>query len=68
MKAPFGWTVIRRPNLFKPKGCVFLVYKRDCPADARHLAADLAPFTHTSKAKAIAAGERGEYAYKQKAA
>lgn len=67
MKAPFGWTVVLSRWHHKTKKPYF-VYKRDCPADARHLAADLAEFTHTTKAKAIAAGERGEYAYKQKAA
>jgi len=65
MKAPFGWTVIRRPNLFKPKGCVYLVYKRDTPADAAHWSADLAQYTHATKARAVAAGKRGEFAYKQ---
>lgn len=61
-KADFGWTVIARS--YTEKG--FHVYKRDCPADAAHLAADLAPFTHPTKAEAVAAGERGEYAYKGK--
>lgn len=61
MSAPFGWTVVHKPGT--PKGA-FFVYKRDCPADAAHFAADLAPFTHPTKAAATAAGERGEYAYK----
>jgi hypothetical protein len=64
MKAPFGWTVIRDtskpddPNAFK-------VYQREEPSDEEHFAADLAPYTHATKALAIAAGKRGEYAYKQ---
>jgi hypothetical protein len=57
---PFGWTVIRRDNV----PCGFFVYKRDCPADAAHHAADLAPFTHTTRQLAVQAGERGEFAYK----
>ena len=63
MKAPFGWTVIRDPSDYHMTG-MFVVYKRDCPADAAHHAADLAPFTHTTRALATAAGKRGEYAYK----
>lgn len=59
--APFGWTVVRKPG--SPEG-EFFVYKRDCPADAAHWADDFAPFTHPSKAKAIAAGKAGNYAYK----
>ncbi len=62
--APFGWTVVARggdPNSIH-------VYKRDCPATAAYGTADLAPFTHTSKAKAVAAGKRGEYAYKRRVA
>jgi hypothetical protein len=58
--APFGWTVIRRDSA----ACGFFVYKRDCPADAAHHAADLAPFTHPTKAAAIAQGKLGNVAYK----
>ncbi len=57
----FGWTVIAKGG--DPKK--IHVYKRDVPADAAHFAADLAPFTHPSEAKARAAGARGEYAYKR---
>jgi hypothetical protein len=60
MHAPFGWTVIRRDS----SPCGFITYKRDCPADQAHYAADLAPFTHTTRQEAIEAGKRGEYAYK----
>jgi hypothetical protein len=60
MKAPFGWTVIRRLSV----KCGFHVYKRDCPPDAAHFAADLAPFTHPTKVEAVAAGKRGDFAYK----
>ena len=56
MKAPYGWTVVARGG----DPARVHVYKRDCPAPA-----DLAPFTHASKAKALAAGKRGEYAYKR---
>lgn len=59
--APFGWTVVHKPGT--PNG-KFHVYKRDCPADAAHFAADLAAFTHSSKKAATEAGKRGEYAYK----
>lgn len=58
-KAPFGWTVVARggdPNDVH-------VYERDCPATG--LAADLAPFTHPTRAEAVEAGKRGEYAYKR---
>lgn len=61
--APFGWTVIRDMNAPRESG-KFKVYKRDRPADEANYAADLAPFTHTSEAKARAAGKRGEFAYK----
>jgi len=61
MNAPFGWTVIWKPGT--PVDA-FHVYKRDCPADAAHFSADLAPFTHASKRLAIEAGKRGEKAYK----
>jgi hypothetical protein len=60
-KASFGWTVVHKPGT--PKGA-FHVYKRDCPADEKHHAADLAPFTHSSEAKAREAGKAGNYAYK----
>jgi len=59
MKAPFGWTVVI--NGWDK----VVVYKRDCPTDNAHNSADLAPFTHPTKALAIAAGKRGEYAYKR---
>lgn len=59
--APFGWTVVRKGGSDK-----VIVYKRDTPADAAHFTEDLAPFTHPTKAAAIAAGERGEYAYKRR--
>ena len=66
MKAPFGWTVVARGGgRTNPAEDEIYVYKRDCPADAAHFAADLAPFTHDTKALAIAAGKRGEYAYKR---
>ena len=60
MKAQFGWTVIRKPGTLDQT----IVYKRDCPADTEHFAADLAPFTHHTKYAAVEAGKRGEYAYK----
>jgi hypothetical protein len=66
--AKFGWTVIRATFIrdrLVGRQRPFIVYQRDCPADAEHHAADLAPFTHPSRAKAVAAGERGEFAYKQ---
>lgn len=63
MKAPFGWTVISRTN--SPKG--FFVYKRDVPADEKHFAADLAPFTHSTKKEAEAAGVAGNVAYRGRA-
>jgi len=43
MKAEFGWTICRRC------GNPYHVYKRDCPADAGHFAADLAPFTFPTR-------------------
>jgi hypothetical protein len=61
MKAPFGWTVVAKGG--DPSNII--TYKRDCPADAAHHAADLAPFTHPTKAAAVAAGKRGEFAYKR---
>ena len=61
MLAPFGWTVIARWT----NRCGYHVYKRDCPADAAHYAADLAPFTHTTRKAAVEAGKRGEFAYKR---
>jgi hypothetical protein len=61
-KAKFGWTVVRNTDASKRP---FKVYERDCPADEKHFAADLAPFTHPTKTAAIAAGDRGEYAYKR---
>jgi hypothetical protein len=60
ISAPYGWTVIRRDEA----ACGFITYKRDCPADAAHFAADLAPFTHPTRAQAIEAGKLGNYAYK----
>ena len=56
-QAPFGWTVIRRDS--EPRG--FFVYKREVPG---HYAADLAPFTFSTYAEAVASGLRGEFAYK----
>jgi hypothetical protein len=65
-KALFGWTVVARGGgRENPAEDIIYVYPRDCPTDAAHHAADLAPFTHPSKAKAVAAGKRGEYAYKR---
>lgn len=63
MKAPFGWTVVRDMRAPVDSGR-FKVYKRDCPADKEHFAADLAPFTHDTARQAREAGQRGEYAYK----
>lgn len=60
-KAEFGWTVVARggdPNQVH-------VYKRDCPADAAHWCADLAPFTFATKVQAVDAGKSGHYAYKR---
>jgi hypothetical protein len=66
MKALYGWTVIAKGGGREERvEDNIYVYKRDCPADAKHMAADLAPFTHATKALAIAAGKRGEYAYKR---
>ena len=63
-KAPWGWTVVARGGgQTDPAKDIIYVYKRDCPATG--LAADLAPFTHATKALAEAAGARGEYAYKR---
>ena len=62
MKAQFGWTVILAPKTMFPNG--FYVYKRDCPADAEHYAADLAAFTFPTKAEARKQGKAGNYAYK----
>lgn len=59
-KQPYGWTAIRRDS---KRG--FHVYKRDCPADAAHHAADLAPFTHKTRAAAVAAAKAGSFAYKE---
>src|SRR5580692_171125 len=59
MSAPFGWTVIRRDSA----PCGFITYKRDCPADTEHFAADLAPFTHKTRVEAQEAGKRGQFAY-----
>lgn len=68
MKAPYGWTVVRNNELRAKNDtssqCPFIVYKRDCPATKEHFAADLAPFTHPTKAAATKAGEAGNYAYK----
>jgi hypothetical protein len=60
--APYGWTVIRRDSA----SCGFFTYKRDCPADAAHYAADLAPFTFPTRAEAIAQGKLGNFAYASK--
>jgi hypothetical protein len=61
--APFGWTVVRLGGTGLPGVPLQLhVYKRDCPATGP--AADLAPFTHPTRAKAVEAGKRGDYAYK----
>jgi hypothetical protein len=60
MKSEFGWTVVRQGGTDN-----VVVYKRDYPADAAHFAADLAPFTHPTKVAAVAAGKRGEFAYKR---
>lgn len=64
-RAPFGWTVVKN-GIGEPgrPHCPFKVYKRDCPATAEHFAADLAPFTHTSRRAARAAGKVGNYAYR----
>lgn len=66
--APYGYTVVKRHSGDKIKGWYYgrdyIVYPRDTPADEKHLAADLRPFTYDTQAKAIAAGRRGEYAYK----
>lgn len=61
--APFGWTVVKNNQNHRSKA--FLVYKRDCPPDAAHFAADLAPFTFPTKAEAIRQGKLGNYAYKR---
>lgn len=58
--APFGWTVIRRDTA----KCGFVTYKRDCPADAAHFTADLAPFTFPTRAEAMEQGRIGNYAYR----
>lgn len=65
VRAPYGWTVVKAgiQNNRLPR-CAFRVYKRDCPADAAHFAADLAQFTHTTAKLARQAGKRGDYAYK----
>lgn len=56
-----GWTVVRNNshNARKP----YMVYKRDMPADEKHMTADLAPFTHPTKSRAILAGRAGHMAY-----
>lgn len=66
----FGWTVVRNPrstlNGRPTTGTQpYYVYKRDVPADEKHHAADLTPHTYPSKAKAVAAGKLGNYAYKR---
>lgn len=58
-RAPFGWTVF-----FSSARWGIRVYKRDCPADAEHFAADLAPFTFQTREQAEEAGRQGYYAYK----
>lgn len=64
MKALYGWTVVAKGGgRENPAEDIIYVYKRDCPATG--LAADLAPFTHATKALAVGAGKRGEYAYKR---
>lgn len=60
MKAQFGWTVIRRDDA--PGG--FHVYKRKSPADEAHYAADLAPFTFSTRKEANEQGKLGNFAYK----
>ena len=69
--APYGWTVVRKHVLKSrakdaPEVESFTVYKRDCPADEKHFAADLAAFTYPTRKDAVAAGERGEYAYRRR--
>jgi hypothetical protein len=67
LKAPFGWTVVAKGGgQVDPSEDRIFVYKRTCPADKANWAEDLAPFTHDTKAAAVAAGKRGEYAYKRK--
>jgi hypothetical protein len=45
-KAPFGWTaLVKSPTDVR-------VYKRDCPADAKHFAEDLAPYTRPTRKEA----------------
>lgn len=59
-----GWTVVRTNSVNgREAKCGFKVYKRDCPADEAHFAADLAPFTHKSKKLAREAGKAGHFAY-----
>ena len=66
MNNSFGWTVIRNTTISdKGQTCPFFVYRRDCPPDAAHFAQDLAEFTHETEPAAIAAGKRGDYAYKR---
>jgi len=60
MRAPFGWTVIRRDSA----KCGFFVYKAPHPRNEAHHSADLAPFTFPTKAEAYDAGKRGIFAYK----
>jgi len=64
--APFGWTVIAlgggSHDVSQDR---VITYKRDCPADKAHYAADLAPFTYPTRREAMAAGKGGHYAYKQ---
>jgi phosphoglycerol transferase MdoB-like AlkP superfamily enzyme len=60
-KAPFGWTVVAKGG--DPNKVV--AYKRDCPADEAHHAADLAPFTFPTKKEAVTSGANGHYAYKR---
>jgi hypothetical protein len=62
-RAPFGWTVVRNGD--SAARIPYRVYLRDCPADAAHNAADLAPFTFATKEAAVAAGKRGEFAYRR---
>lgn len=56
-----GWTVVR--NNSHNARLPYKVYLRDCPADAAHFSADLAPFTHKSERLARLAGAAGHMAY-----
>lgn len=55
MRAPFGWTVVRKGGSDQ-----IVVYKRDCPAPD-----DLVPFTFDTREGAKLAGKLGHYAYRK---